>query len=286
MSLKANNQEHLTKLKDINIYPNNGEYTDFKKKKIIIQAQQLNEYYEGMLWDIIKQLDQFFQSINNSYNISKDDLQKFKQLMNEINKQIIKALDKIDSFEKQPKEPYENQINLKTRKCQYSQTPQNLGDTGVLQPAISSIIENKIQIEQEENKVLKEKQINQVSNKQNQQQRCLINHSYIQDHLENYQIILHLLLQQNLKNNKNSLKCFCDVNIKCSHLTTLSNKNLFDLLLNQQQDQLFLNLHKQLKVLNCTNNFCSFRCINVQINNLDRRQQKYYCLLCNEYSVA
>ncbi|CAD8141737.1 unnamed protein product [Paramecium octaurelia] len=262
-----------------------------QQKKII-----LFEFDSGKLDNTLIILVSFLQQLSNIKTIPINVLQKCKGQLDKIYKLIQEVELKINSLQHNfsqeqtiiSKENYDTEYT-KQRKQMFHQQPQNEGDSSVISNLASSILINS------EADLKKIQQQNVVDAKPNQSyipQGCIINFSYAKNNQSDYQFMLYLLMEQNLKVNKLSLSCLGNVKIKRSDLTTLSNKNKFDLLLNQQLEHIFSNIKRkafnnEFKVLSCSNTFCSFKCFeNVQVNNTNKNHVFSYCPLCEEQSVV
>ncbi|CAK90851.1 unnamed protein product (macronuclear) [Paramecium tetraurelia] len=246
----------------------------------------LQDYFD---WEKLKNiqsyLQQFIDQLSKIKGIPINVQQQCKDQLDNISKLIQDAQNKIHSLSKENEDTWQT----KFKQQPFNQTPQNKGDSDPSQIQISSII---IQTEAEGKNIQQQDVVNVKHNQQNKPQGCIIDLLYAKNNQTDYQFMLYLLMEQNLKINKLSLQCLGNVNIKRSDLTTLSNKNKFDLLLNYQLEQIFSNIKRktinnELTVINCSNSFCNFKCFeNAQINNIDKIKIKSYCPICEQQSVG
>ncbi|CAD8052382.1 unnamed protein product [Paramecium sonneborni] len=247
------------------------------QKKVKIDSQKsYSDLNEPIYQNMIKSFTDFFEQLRKQIKILMEDPCLKQHKIFEIITQLNQSITKTESLFKQDQEKlYATQkiYNDNSIQNQLKQTKQCLGD--VDEPH-SMVPKQEYQNYKKNEKEVNNNQIHQ---------RCIINHKYIQDNLQEYQLIVQASLELQLKGGPKLLKCLCKKNKDLS----ISNRNLFEIIENQQMEILFKQLEKIFQdipnknVLKCPNNLCNYKCAENVLK--DQKKQKYYCPSCNENSI-
>ncbi|CAD8043502.1 unnamed protein product [Paramecium primaurelia] len=276
-----------------------------KRKKFIKNEQTSFDYNKAILVQIKTIFKEAWDKIGNFQSFAKVDLQE-EDLENKevINKMIEEILKQINSIQQKLTETINKCSSLfyiynpPQAQFQHHQAERQTDINKQLETYIQdkqeqltpqSLVKDKEEMNKNVGQLNSFKKTNQkeVYQTLNENQKCLINHSQIQDYeQEHYNLILKYQLQQRIKNNINQqFECLQNKRIKIKDLTNLSNRNLFDMLLSQQLEKIF-DTQNQLQVQICKNSFCNFKCFAKKDDRkLDNKNLKSYCPICEEFTV-
>ncbi|CAD8048295.1 unnamed protein product [Paramecium sonneborni] len=283
-----NNQvlEKLDEKKEKNIQQVGQEKELIQKNFKIKSEKTISAHNKNSLKDLIQTLTKFLQQLEQNIQALVQGVYQCR-IEQQMQQRIIELIEKFNNKCNSLKQSFQKSGQ---KLSSGNPTQQNHDDDDDLIEFESSDQEKSL-IGQ--NNIVDNQQIVgliQIQDNQNEnfinakKEKCIINHKQIKNFQSDYQQIIQAYLEQQLKNNKQSIKCMCNQNIKFKDLN-ISNQNLFEMIQNQQLVTIFNQFNQM--VLKCTNSFCSFKCFEQKSNNTQDQmmRQQYYCPACNQNSI-